>query len=159
EPELPELPIQYADYAEWQRRWLSGEGQGRQLAYWKKQLEGAPPAVDLPTDPPPPAAQTDQGAQRAEVLPATVQKGAVELSRCEGVTLYMTLLSALSVLLYRWTGQRDVVIGTSVSNRSRAETERLVGFFINTLVLRLDVDPEIPFTDILVRAREMCLGA
>ena len=159
EPSLPELPIQYADYAAWQRKWLSGEVLDRQIAYWKKQLDGAPHAIDLPTDRPRPPAQTYRGSNRLEILPAEVAKALKDLAKREGATLYMVLLGALDVLLHRWTGQRGVVVGTSVSNRTRAETERLVGFFINALVLYTQVDDDIPFTELLARVRTDCLGA
>jgi len=156
---LPEVPIQYADYAQWQRRWLSGEVLDRQIAYWKTQLNGAPQAIDLPTDRPRPRVQTYRGGQRLKILPREIGVALKELARREGVTLYMILLSALDVLLHRWTGQRDVVVGTSVSNRNRAETERLIGFFINALVLRTEVIDAQPFTELLQRVREVCLGA
>jgi amino acid adenylation domain-containing protein/non-ribosomal peptide synthase protein (TIGR01720 family) len=156
---LPDVPIQYADYAQWQRRWLSGEVLDRQIAYWKKQLDGAPQAIELPTDRPRPPVQTYRGGQRLKVLSREAAAALKELARREGVTLYMILLGALDVLLHRWTGQRDVVVGTSVSNRNRAETERLMGFFINALVLRTEVVDSETFTELLLRVREVCLGA
>ena len=159
DPGLPDLPIQYADYAQWQRRWLSGEVLDRQIAYWKKQMDGAPQAIDLPTDRPRPPVQTYHGGQRIKILPREIGVALKELARREGVTLYMVLLGALNVLLHRWTGQRDVVVGTSVSNRGRAEIERLIGFFINALVLRTEVIDAQPFTELLQRVREVCLGA
>ncbi len=158
-PKLPDLPIQYADYARWQRRWLSGDVLERQIAYWKGQLEGAPPAIALPLDKPRPPVQTFQGARRDKLLSVDVQRGLNALARREGVTLYMTLLAALDVLLHRWTGQRDIVVGTSVSSRGRVETEGLIGFFINALALRVEVPDEVPFTALLQRVREVCLGA
>ncbi len=156
---LPELPLQYADYAEWQRRWLDGEVLARQLAYWKRELEGAPLVLELPTDRPRPLAQTHRGAQRSAVLSAELSKALKDLARREGATLYMLLLAALDVLLYRSTGQGDFLIGTSITNRTRAETERLIGFFINALVLRARLSPELPFLEHLARVRETCLGA
>jgi amino acid adenylation domain-containing protein/non-ribosomal peptide synthase protein (TIGR01720 family) len=156
---LPELPVQYADYAAWQRKWLSGEVMDRQVAYWKQQLAGAPHVLELPTDHPRPPVMTSNGANRQRILPAAVGLALKDLARRQGVTLYMVLLSALDILLHRWTGQRDVVIGTSVSNRSRAETERLIGFFINALVLRVGVDDAAPYAELLQRVRDVCLGA
>ncbi|APR77526.1 Malonyl CoA-acyl carrier protein transacylase [Minicystis rosea] len=159
EPSLPELPIQYADYAAWQRRRLSGEVLERQVAYWKKQLDGAPPALDLPTDRPRPPVQTYRGANRFTTLSPAIGKALKELARAEGVTLFMVLLAGLDLLLHRWTGQRDIVIGTSVTSRNRADAERLVGFFVNALVLRTEVDDELPFTALIARVRDVCLGA
>jgi amino acid adenylation domain-containing protein/non-ribosomal peptide synthase protein (TIGR01720 family) len=156
---LPEIPVQYADYAAWQRKWLSGDVLDRQIAYWKKQLDGAPQAIELPTDRPRPPVQTYRGSNRLHILPREVGQALKELARRESVTLYMVLLSGLDLLLHRWTGQRDVVVGTSVSNRNRAETERLVGFFINALVLRTVVDDDVPFTELLAQVRDVCLGA
>ncbi len=157
---LPALPIQYADHAVWQRRWLDeGEVHERQMAYWKRQLEGAPPALDLPTDRPRPPVQSYRGAWRALVLPAALATSLHELSRREGVTLFMTLLAAFDVLLHRITGQDDLVVGTPVAGRARPETEGLIGFFINTLVLRTTLSGDLAFRDLLHRVRETCLGA
>jgi amino acid adenylation domain-containing protein len=159
EPRVAELPVQYADYAAWQRGWLSGPVLDRQIAYWKGQLEGAPFTLELPTDKPRPPTQSFRGARLVKALPAELLQKLEELARREGVTLYMLLLAALDVLLHRWTGQRDLLVGTSVSTRTRAETEPLLGFFINALVLRARVSGEEPFTALLHRVRETCLGA
>jgi amino acid adenylation domain-containing protein/non-ribosomal peptide synthase protein (TIGR01720 family) len=156
---LPELALQYADYAEWQRRWLDGEVLERQLAYWKRELEGAPLVLALPTDYPRPRVRTHRGAQRSVVFSAELSKALKDLARREGATLYMTLLAALDVLLYRSTGQGDFLVGTSITNRTRAETEKLIGFFINALVLRARLTPELSFIELLARVRETCLGA
>jgi amino acid adenylation domain-containing protein len=156
---LPELPIQYADYAIWQRRFLGGGALDRQLAYWKAQLEGAPPMLSLPTDRPRPPLQSHRGSWDGMVLPAPLVKSLKELSRREGVTLFMTLLAAFDLLLHRYTGQGDIVVGTPVANRTRAETEGLIGFFVNTLVLRTKVDEDGSFLDLLQSVRETCLGA
>ncbi len=156
---LPELPIQYADYAIWQRRWLAGGALDRQLAYWKAQLDGAPPMLALPTDRPRPPLQSHRGSWDGIVLPVALVKSLKELSRREGVTLFMTLLAAFDLLLHRYTGQGDIVVGTPVANRTRAETEGLIGFFVNTLVLRTRVDEDGSFLDLLQRVRETCLGA
>ena len=156
---LPELTLQYADYAAWQRGWLSGEILDRQIAYWKKQLDGAPQAIDLPTDRPRPAVQRYRGGQRITVLSAGIARALKDLARREGVTLYMTLLAALDVLLHRYTGQDDIVVGTSISNRGHADTERMIGFFINALVLRTQLSRELTFVELLARVRDVCLGA
>jgi amino acid adenylation domain-containing protein/non-ribosomal peptide synthase protein (TIGR01720 family) len=156
---LPELALQYADYAAWQRGWLAGEILDRQIAYWKKQLAGAPQAIELPTDRPRPPVQRYRGGQRITVLSADIARALKDLSRREGVTLYMTLLAALDVLLHRYTGQGDVVVGTSISNRGHADTERMIGFFINALVLRTELSSDLPFVELLARVRDVCLGA
>jgi amino acid adenylation domain-containing protein len=159
EPELPELPIQYADFAVWQREWLQGEVLERQLSYWRGQLAGAPPVLELPTDRPRPAVQTYNGANQSVELPIELVEKLRELSNREGATLYMTLLAAFKVLLSRYTGQKDVVVGTPIANRNRAETEGLIGFFVNTLVLRTDASGGPTFAEMLRRVREVCLGA
>ncbi len=156
---LPELPIQYADFAEWQRGWLQGEVLDQQLAYWKQKLEGAPLALELPTDRPRPAVQTFHGASRGLALAKETTKALTDLARKEGVTLYMALLTALDLLLYRYTGQPDVVVGTSIAGRTQAETERLVGFFVNALVLRTTIDEDATLRSLLQQVRETCLGA
>ncbi|MFS8071589.1 MAG: non-ribosomal peptide synthetase, partial [Byssovorax sp.] len=156
---LPELPIQYADFAEWQRGWLQGEVLDQQLAYWKQKLEGAPLALELPTDRPRPSAQTFHGASRGLALAKETTKALTDLARKEGVTLYMALLTALDLLLYRYTGQPDVVVGTSIAGRTQAETERLVGFFVNALVLRTTIDEDATLRSLLQQVRETCLGA
>ncbi|MFO0762765.1 MAG: amino acid adenylation domain-containing protein [Byssovorax sp.] len=156
---LPELPIQYADYAAWQRRTLAGDTLGRLRDYWKEQLDGASFALDLPTDHPRPPAQRYAGAQRSRVLSPALSAALRELSRREGVTLFMTLLAALDVLLHRYTGQLDFVVGTSVANRTRPETEGLIGFFINPLVLRAKVTPALTFKELLAQVKTTCLGA
>ena len=155
---LAALPIQYADYAHWQQRWLDGEVLEKQLDYWKTQLEGAPRVLELPADRPRPPASTHQGAHLAFTLSPGVASGLVALSRREGATLFMTLLSAFSVLLHRTTGQTDILIGTPVANRARAELESLIGFFINTLVLRAQLADDLPFVELMARVRETCIG-
>jgi amino acid adenylation domain-containing protein len=156
---LPDLTVQYADFAEWQRGWLSGDVLTAQLAYWKQKLEGAPLALELPTDRPRPPVQTFRGALRGMALSTEATKALHDLSRKEGLTLYMTLLTALDLLLYRTTGQPDVVVGTSIAGRTQAETEKLVGFFINALVLRTTVDEDATLRALLQQVRETCLGA
>ena len=156
---LPALPIQYADFAHWQRQWLQGEVLETQIAYWKKQLAGAPALIDLPTDHPRPAVQTFRGAHQSLVLPKHLQEGFKALGRQEGVTLFMTLLAAFKVLLYRYTSQDDLIVGTPIANRNRLETEGLIGFFVNALVLRTDLSGNPSFRELLRRVREVCLGA
>jgi amino acid adenylation domain-containing protein len=156
---LAPLPIQYADYAAWQRRWLDGAVYDKQMGYWKEKLGGAPPELLLPTDRPRPPVQTYRGAWRALALPAGLATSLKELSRAEGVTFFMTLLAAFDVLLHRLTGQDDLVLGTPVAGRTKAETEGLIGFFINTLVLRTTLEDGLTFRDLLQRVRETCLGA
>ena len=159
ESPLPELPIQYADYAVWQRDWLRGEALERQLAYWRGHLGGAPPALELPTDRPRPAVQTYRGARESLMLPGVLADALKELARREGATLFMTLLAAYQTLLHRYTGQEDLVIGSAIAGRTRVETEGLIGFFVNTLVLRTDLSGDPPFREALARARATCLGA
>ncbi|MFT3774237.1 MAG: amino acid adenylation domain-containing protein [Minicystis sp.] len=156
---LPDLAIQYSDYAAWQRRWLQGETLDRQLAYWKDQLAGAPASLDLPADRPRPPVRSSRGAQHRFPLGAELTSALKELSRREGVTLFMTLLAAYEVLLHRYTGQEDIVVGSPVAGRTRAETEDLIGFFINTLVLRTQIEGGASFRDLLRRVRATCLGA
>jgi len=156
---LPELPIQYADYAIWQREWLSGEVLDAQLSYWREQLAGVPAVLELPTDHPRPAVQSFRGAAHHIHLSAELTEQLRQLSRSEGVTLFMTLLSAFSVLLSRYSGQEDVVVGTPIANRTRVETESLIGFFVNTLVLRTRIEATESFRELLKRVREVTLGA
>ncbi len=155
---LPELPVQYADYAAWQRRWLQGAVEERLLGYWKKQLAGAPAAIDLPTDRPRPAVLSGRGARRSLDLPLALGRALADLSRRENVTLFMTALAAVAVLLHRYTGQDDLVIGTPVANRTRPETEGLLGFFVNTLALRVRLAGQPTFRELLARVREVCIG-
>ncbi len=156
---LPTLPIQYADYGEWQRQWLQGDVLERQLAYWKRQLHGDLPVLELPTDRPRAGVQASSGSRHAFVVPAGVAKELVALSRREGVTLFMTLLAAFQVLLLRYTGIDDVCVGTPVACRTRRETEDLIGFFANTLVLRTDLSGNPSFSRLLARVRDVVIGA
>ncbi len=156
---LPELKVQYADYAAWQREWLQGEVLEQQVGYWREQLAGAPPVLELPTDRPRPAIQSHSGARYDFRLSAELTRELHELSRREGVTLFMTLLAGWQLLLSRYSGHEDVVVGTPIANRHRAEVEPLIGFFVNMLVLRSRLDPSMSFRDLLARAREACLGA
>ena len=159
ESKLSELPVQYADFAVWQREYLSGEVLEKELAYWKEQLREAPAILKLPTDRPRPPVQSFRGAMQSFNLPPGVTAGLRELSRQEGVTLFMLLLAAFKVLLYRYTGQKDLVVGAPIANRNRAELEGLIGFFVNTLVLRTDLSGDPSFLEVLRRVREVTLGA
>jgi amino acid adenylation domain-containing protein/FkbM family methyltransferase len=159
ESPLEELKIQYADYAFWQREWLTGEELGRQLNYWTQKLEGVPAIVGLPTDRPRPAVQTHRGARQSFTLNAEVAESLKGLSRREVVTTFMALLAAWQVLLMRYSRQKDIVVGTPIANRNRQELEGLIGFFVNTLVLRSDLSGELSFVDLLRKVRETCLEA
>jgi amino acid adenylation domain-containing protein len=154
---LPEPQVQYADFAHWQRGWLQGEMLEGQLAYWTKQLAEAPSVLELPTDRPRPPVQTFRGATHAWSLPKSLTDALKALSREEGVTLYMTLLAAYAVLLSRYSRQEDVTIGTPIANRNRAETEDLIGFFVNTLALRIDLSGDPTFRQLLRRVSEVSL--
>ena len=156
---LPELRVHYADFAVWQREWLSGEVLEAQLAYWRKQLAGAPSVLEIPTDRPRPAVERKRGAVESFALPASLLDGLKELSRREDSTLFITLLAALKVLLYRYSGQEDIVVGTPIANRNRAEVEGLIGFFVNTLAMRTKLSGEISFRELLAKVRETALGA
>ena len=157
--QLPELPIQYADYSVWQREWLESETMEKQLSYWRRQLHGIPSLFELPKDRPRPPVQSYRGRLRSLVVPATLAQQLNEFSRKEGVTLFTTLLAALQTLLWRYTGQEDVVVGTPVANRNRPEIEGLIGFFVNTLVMRSDVSGNPTFRELLGRVREVVLNA
>jgi amino acid adenylation domain-containing protein/non-ribosomal peptide synthase protein (TIGR01720 family) len=156
---LPELPIQYTDFSVWQRGWLQGKALETQLAYWKQQFPCAPPILELPADKPRPLVLTFQGAHLTHRLPRSLQDDIQALSRKEGVTPFMTLLSAFQILLYRYTGQTDFVVGSPIANRNHPETEDLIGFFVNTLALRADLSGNPTFRELLQRTRETTLGA
>ena len=158
-PSLPALPIQYADYAVWQRHWLQGKILEKQLTYWKQQLGNAPPVLELPTDRPRPAVQSYRGSRHPLVVSPTVTDGLKALSRQEGVTLFMTLLAAWQLLLHRYTGQADISVGSPIAGRTRVETEPLIGFFVNTVVLRTDVSGNPTFRELLQRVRQVAMGA
>ena len=134
---LAEPALQYADYALWQRDWLEGGALDAQLSYWKDRLAGAPELLELPTDRPRPAIQSFSGASEPVVFSEEASAALVALSRREGATLFMTLLAAFQTLLHRYAGQTDVLIGTPIAGRNRAEVEGLIGLFVNTLVRRL----------------------
>ncbi|MET0646190.1 MAG: amino acid adenylation domain-containing protein [Pyrinomonadaceae bacterium] len=156
---LPELELQYAGYAAWQRGWLRGEVLEEQLSYWRKQLGGKLPVLELPSDRPRPAVQTFRGSHATSTLRPEVAEGVRELSRREGVTPFMTLLAVFQVLLHRYTNQDDLVVGSAIAGRNRKEVEPLIGFFINTLVLRTDLGGNPGFRELLRRVREVTLSA
>ncbi|MFP2963496.1 amino acid adenylation domain-containing protein, partial [Myxococcus sp. 1LA] len=158
-PSLPELAVQYPDYAVWQRGWLTGEVLEKQLAYWKQRLEGAPAALDLPTDKARPAVQTHAGALRHEVWPRSLWRDVEVLGRREGATPFMVLLAAYQVVLSRYAGQEDVSVGSPIAGRTQGETEGLIGFFANMLVLRAKVLPGESFRSLLAQVREATLDA
>ncbi len=159
EPGLPELPVQYADYAAWQRAWLAGETLEAQLAWWRERLAGTPPLLELPTDHPRPQVQDARGGVVPIALPAELSQALEALSRREGVTLFMTLLAGVQVLLARWSGQEDVAVGSPIANRTQTETEGLIGFFANTLVMRTDLGGNPTARELLGRVRAAALGA
>jgi amino acid adenylation domain-containing protein len=156
---LPELPIQYADFAHWQRQWLQGEVLKTQLAYWTKHLAGDLPVLQLPTDRPRSAVHTFSGSKQSLELSPPLTKALKLLSLREGTTLYMTLLAAFKTLLYRYTGMEDVLVGSPISNRNRIEVEGLIGFFVNTLILRTDLSGNPSFRELLGRLRKVALEA
>ncbi|MBI1853014.1 MAG: amino acid adenylation domain-containing protein [Planctomycetes bacterium] len=155
---LPPLPLQYADFAAWQRECLRGAALDERLDYWRERLDGAP-VLALPTDRPRPAAQSHRGAREAFGLPAALVARLEDLGRNEGATLFMTFLAAFDVLLHRYGGQDDVCVGTALAARDRREFEGLIGFFANTLVMRVDLSGDPTFDELLARVRDVSLGA
>jgi amino acid adenylation domain-containing protein len=156
---LPALPVQYADFAAWQRGWLRGEALDRQLAWWKEELGGAPTRLELPTDRPRPRVQTFRGAVRRLALAPELIAALADLAGREGATLYMVLLAAFQILLQRYSGQDDLLVGSPIAGRGRTELEPLIGFFVNTLVFRGRLQPDGPFRELLARVRSSTLGA
>ncbi|WP_414542084.1 amino acid adenylation domain-containing protein [Nostoc sp. CCY0012] len=156
---LPELPIQYADYAVWQQQWLQGKRLDTQLTYWKQQLENAKTILELPTDKPRTQLQTSLGKKYSFTLSPTLSNNLKSLSQQEGVTLFMTLLAAFNTLLYHYTKQEDILVGSPIANRNRSELEGLIGFFVNTLVLRTKLSHNPSFKELLQQVREIALGA
>jgi amino acid adenylation domain-containing protein len=156
---LPELPIQYRDFVNWQRKWIDSERIQPLLTYWKQKLQSELPVMNLPIDRPRSRVQTFKGAQAKLVLPETLRKELRNLSRQQGVTLFMTLLAAFKVLLYKYTGQTDILVGSPIANRNRAEVESLIGFFVNVLVLRTNLSGDLSFQDLLARVKSTALEA
>jgi amino acid adenylation domain-containing protein len=156
---LPELEIQYADFAEWQRKFLQGDTLNKQLAYWKKQLQGVPPLLDLPLDHPRLAVQSMRGRWHDIAIPPALADELKRLSRKENVTVFMTLLAAFQTLLYRYSAQQDFLVAVPIAGRVRVETEGIVGFFVNTLPLRADFSDDPTFAGVLKRIRAASLGS
>jgi amino acid adenylation domain-containing protein len=156
---LPELPVQYADFAHWQRTGYSESALARQLSYWTTALQGAPALLALPTDRPRPPVQTYRGGHASFQVPASLVKGLRDIGERSGATLFMTLLSALNLTLMKYSNQHDICVGTPIANRPYAETERLIGFFANTLVLRTHIDQRQSFTTLLEQTKHTALDA
>ncbi|TAE53785.1 MAG: amino acid adenylation domain-containing protein, partial [Nostocales cyanobacterium] len=158
-PNLFPLPIQYSDFAVWQRQWLQGEVLETQEKYWKNQLKDAPKLLELPTDYPRPAQQSYQGKHEEYYLSKELTQQLKKLSQEQGVTLFMTLLTAFNILLSRYSRQEDLCVGSGIANRTHQDTENLIGFFVNTLVLRSKINSEKTFIDLLQQTRKTCLDA
>lgn len=156
--QLPDLPIQYVDYAVWQREWMRGESHSRSLDYWKHQLSGVP-LLDLPTDHPRSAVYTYKGGRESMVLPRAMGEALNRIGRESGATLFMTMLAGFQLLLSRYSGQKDIAVGTPVANRNRVEVENVVGMFVNTLVLRTRLDGNRSFRDLLTHVAQVCTDA
>ncbi|MGZ6529974.1 MAG: condensation domain-containing protein, partial [Tumebacillaceae bacterium] len=156
---LPDVSVQYADFAAWQRDWLQGDELVRQLTYWQEKLGGELPVLQLPTDRPRPKRQTYRGSLHSFVIPAPLVAKIKAISKREEATLFMTMLAAYKTLLYRYTGQEDLLIGTPIANRNRRELEGVIGFFVNTLVMRTDLSGNPSFRELVRRLRDVALGA
>ena len=156
---LPKLALQYADFAHWQRQWLQGEILETQLDYWRQQLKNAPPLLEFPIDKPRPSVQTYEGSSQSIHLSLTLTQQLKGLSQTSGTTLFMTLLTAFTVLLYRYSGQEDIVIGTAIANRNRQELEPLMGFFVNTLALRTNLQSHLTFLELLQQVKDKTLAS
>ncbi|MDD2116092.1 condensation domain-containing protein, partial [Pseudomonas asiatica] len=157
--QLPALPIQYADYAIWQRSWMEAGEQARQLAYWTEQLGDAQPVLELPLDHPRPAMPSHRGARLPIVLGDELATNLRRVAQQQGVTPFMLLLASFQTLLHRYSGQADIRVGVPIANRNRVETERLIGFFVNTQVLRAEFDVQLTFSELLQQVRQRALGA
>jgi amino acid adenylation domain-containing protein len=159
QPELPELPVQFADFAAWQRQEFSGERLEQHLEFWRERLRGAPTVLEIPTDRPRPSVQTFAGAREYVTYDVELMRRLKALTQNEGATMFMTMLAALQVTCWKYSGQRDVVIGSAIADRNRPETEHVIGYFLNMLLLRGTIDPAMTFRALLAQAREMALGA
>ena len=153
------MPFRYADFAQRQREWLSGPVFHRQLAYWQEQLRPPLPVLDLPADHSPPPVRGFVGQSHFQLLPQALIDAVESIGRRDGATLFMTLLSAYAVLLHRLTGQSDLLIGTPIANRSRADVEPLIGLFANSLALRLDAQSDLSFRELLAQTKRVAIGA
>ncbi|HEX8089516.1 MAG TPA: condensation domain-containing protein, partial [Blastocatellia bacterium] len=156
---LAELPIQYADFAAWQREWLAGDVLEEMLSYWKKKLAGVPSILDLPTDRPRPSAQTYHGATCIVTIPVGTTKALKELAHRERATMFMTMLAAFDALLFRYSGRSDIVVGSPIANRNRPEIQSLIGYFLNMLMLRATVNDGTTFRELLAQVRDSALEA
>jgi len=156
---LPELPIQYGDYAVWQREWLNGPAFQKQLSYWTEQLSGNPAGVELPADHPRKGPRSSRGAVQTRAFSRELSVALKDLANREGATLFMVMLAAFKVLLFRYTQQQDLIVGSPMAGRTRMETENLIGFFVNTLPLRTRVSGDMTFEQLLKQVREVALGA
>ncbi|MFJ7781020.1 condensation domain-containing protein, partial [Streptomyces yangpuensis] len=159
QPELPALPIQYADFAAWQREWLESDEARQQLDYWRERLAGAPGILEIPTDRPRPAAQSYAGAGVVQVHPGELTARLEELARREGLSMFMVMLAALQIVLAKYAGQSDIVVGTPTAGRSAPELGGLIGCFFNILPLRTDLSGDPTLLDVLARVRETAHGA
>ncbi|HEV7396535.1 MAG TPA: amino acid adenylation domain-containing protein [Pyrinomonadaceae bacterium] len=159
EPDLPELPVQYSEYAQWQREYLTGDVLSKQVKYWKEKLAGAPTILDLPTDHPRPKGHNWQGATEELVFDNQVLTALKEFAHTEGATLFMVSMAAFQALLWRYTGQSSILVGTPTAGRQQLEIENLVGFFVNTLVFRADFAPGLTFRDLVRQVRSFSLEA
>ncbi|WP_342366742.1 non-ribosomal peptide synthase/polyketide synthase [Pseudomonas fluorescens] len=157
--QLPALPVQYADYALWQRSWMEAGERERQLGYWKDRLGGEQPVLEMPIDRPRPAVQSFRGARLDLTLEASLVSGLKTLAQREGVTVFMLLLASYQAVLHRYSGQKDIRIGVPIANRNRAETERLIGFFVNTQILKADIDGQMTFRELLQQTRQRAVEA
>ncbi len=158
-PQLPDLPIQYADYALWQRQWMQDDVLKSLLAYWKQKLEGAPPAIAFPTDRPRPIMSASQGASVSVLLSQPLSEALRMLSRQREATLFMTMLTVLNIVLFQWTGQSDMVVGTVLANRSKPETEKLIGCFLNFLALRSQISEQMTGLELLAEVKGTVIEA
>ncbi|MCP4662436.1 MAG: non-ribosomal peptide synthetase, partial [bacterium] len=156
---LAELPVQYADFAHWQRRWLTGDVLEAELAYWRRQLANAPQRLELPTDHPRPAMLGSSGRRLGLAFSEPLSGTITALARRQGATPFMILLAAFKILLSRWTDREDIVVGSPIAGRNRKEIEGLIGFFVNTLVLRSDLSGRPGFDELLKRIRRVALDA
>ena len=158
-PALPDLPIQYGDYAVWQRDWMQGEVREQLLDYWTERLKGAPTILDLPTDRPRPSQQSYNGSKESRLLPSVLKTALSDFSKAEGATLFMTLFAGFNTLLSRYTSQEDLVVGVSVAGRGSPETHDLIGFFANTLAVRTELSDDPSFRQLVRRSKQVCIGA
>src|SRR6185369_7648800 len=156
---LPELPIQYADFAVWQRAWLSGDRLAAELDYWRRHLDGIPESLELPYDHPRPVVESFRGGTQPFALPAGLARGLSALTRRRGATQSMTLLAGFTTILGRMAGREDVAVGMAIANRTRREVEGLIGFFVNTLVVRTDLSGLPGFARLLGQVRETALAS